>query len=303
MKVMWQPEPGWTRLPGGMGASTAGVWRVESGGEVYAVKRLTAPAVDDPADLSRPSHFAWWRRPADVALSGVVDRTPGLRSVPTHRVDEDVDGITIWHPLVTDAENSGLFLAAALAEFAGATLPAAPWLAHGQLRDRLARVEHRGGWRLLGRTTVADVADRIWGRRQHLLGVLDKLPQVPQHGDPTPANLLGRDGAAVLAVDWSALGTGPVGADLGYLALSTREDFTPLLDGYVAALPAGLATHEQAELGAQVTAVFTAMSRAEWALTRVADRPGALAGKFRHPSVAPYLRSMQRQFPQMEALL
>ncbi len=286
-----------------MGASTAGIWRVESGGTVYAVKRIAAPAADDPADFSRPAHFAWWRRPADVALSGAVDRTPGLRSVAAYRVDEDVEGVTIWHPLVTDAGSSGLFRAAALGGFAAAELPSAPWLARGQLRERMARVEHRGGWRLLARTTVADVADRIWTRREHLLGVLDGLPQVPQHGDPTPENLLGRDGGAVLAIDWSTLGTGPVGADLGYLALSAREEFQPLLDAYVAALPDGLAGREQAELGAQVAAVLTVMSRAEWALARVADRPGALAGKFRHPSVAPYLRSMQRQFPQIEALL
>ena len=28
--------------------------------------------------------------------------------------------------------------------------------------DRLAQVERRGGWRTLARTTVADVADRLW---------------------------------------------------------------------------------------------------------------------------------------------
>ena len=33
------------------------------------------------------------------------------------------------------------------------------------------------------------------------------------------------------------------------------------------------------------------------------DGEGALAGKFRHPSVAPYIRAMQRQVVQIEALL
>ena len=50
-------------------------------------------------------------------------------------------------------------------------------------------------------------------------------------------------------------------------------------------------------------AVLTALSRAEWALARVAGGEGALAGKYRHPAVAPYLRSLQRQFPQIEALV
>jgi len=30
---------------------------------------------------------------------------------------------------------------------------------------------------------------------------------------------------------------------------------------------------------------------------------GALAGKYRHPAVAPYLRRLQRQFPLIESLL
>ena len=55
--------------------------------------------------------------------------------------------------------------------------------------------------------------------------------------------------------------------------------------------------------GARVTAVYTALTRLDWALARVADGEGALVGKFRHPSVAPYIRSMQRQVNQIEALL
>jgi hypothetical protein len=49
--------------------------------------------------------------------------------------------------------------------------------------------------------------------------------------------------------------------------------------------------------------IYSAMSRAEWALSRVAPGEGALHGKFNHPSVAPYLRALQRQLPQVEALL
>ncbi len=50
-------------------------------------------------------------------------------------------------------------------------------------------------------------------------------------------------------------------------------------------------------------AVYTALTRLDWALARVADGEGALAGKFRHPSVAPYIFAMQRQVNQIEALL
>lgn len=52
-----------------------------------------------------------------------------------------------------------------------------------------------------------------------------------------------------------------------------------------------------------MTAVFTAFNCAEWALARAAAGEGALAAKFRHPAVAPYLRSLQRLFPEIEKLL
>ena len=300
---MWQPEPGWYPLPGGAGASTVGVWRTVLGDQPVVVKRLAAPREHDPAELSDPRHFAYWRRSADVVTSGVIAGAPGLRPPAQAAVEEDVEGITLTQEWVEDAANSGLFAAHALGRFAGADLRAEPWLATGQLRDRMHRIDRGGGWRTLARTTVADVADHLWKRRDALMDELDALPQVPQHGDPTPANLPGRAGDDVVAVDWDTLGHGPVGADLGYYLLSAREEFEPLLDAYLLGLPDGLATPTQVALGARVTAVYTVLNRAEWALARVAGGEGALAGKYRHPSVAPHLRALQRQFPQIEALI
>ncbi|HQR25667.1 MAG TPA: phosphotransferase [Nocardioides sp.] len=300
---MWHPEPGWQRLPGGTGPSTYGVWLAVESGRELVVKRLQAPHARDPAELSDPHHPAYWRRPVDVALSGATVGTPGLRDPAPVRVEEDEDGATLVQERVAEAANPGLFVARCLGRFAAADLGEPPWLARRQLRARLRRVEHGGGWPTLARTTVADVADHLWSHREGFLRAVEGLPQVTQHGDPVPANLPGRSGDDVLAIDWSALGTGPVGADLGYYALSAREDFAPLLEAYVAALPSGLAGRDEAELGARVTAVFTVLTRAEWALARVAHGEGALAGKYRHPSVAPYLRALQRQIPQIEALL
>lgn len=126
---------------------------------------------------------------------------------------------------------------------------------------------------------------------------------VPLHGDPAQANLRGRSGEHVIALDWSSLGLGPVGGDLGYLCLTEREEFPVLAEAYADGLPAGAATPEQVVQGARINAVYTAVTRADWTLARVADGPGALAGKYRHPAVAPYLRSLQRLFPQIEPLL
>jgi hypothetical protein len=282
--------------------STVGVWRTQREGDPLVVKRLAVPGPDDPAELSDPRHFAYWRREADVAVSRVVEATPGLRARVLD-VAEDDEGITLTREWVEDAALNGLYVAHALGRFAGADIGRSKWLAVGQLRDRLTRVERRGGWPTLTRTTVADVADRLWARRETLVRELDALPQVPQHGDPAASNLPGRDGDDVIAIDWATLGHGPVGADLGLFLQNAREEAEPLLDAYLMGLPAGLATREEVTLGMRVSAAYTSLSRAEWALARVAGGEGALAGKYRHPAVAPYLRSLQRQFPQIEALV
>jgi hypothetical protein len=298
----WQPEADWLALPGGTGPSTIGVWRTALGGRPVVVKRLAAPGPHDPAELSNPAHYAYWRREADVLASGITAGSAGLRATVA-AVEEDDEGITITQEWVEDDALPGLFVVMALGRFAGSDLARPRFLARNQLRDRLARTERNGGWPTLARTTVADVAEHLWRRRTTLLDAVDALPQVPQHGDPTPGNLPGRSDDDVVAIDWGTLGTGPVGSDLGYFALSAREEFEPLVDAYLIGLPGTVATREQVELGARVAAVYTALSRAEWALARVAGGEGALAGKYRHPAVAPHLRALQRQSAQVEALL
>lgn len=302
----WEPEPGWQRLPGA-GPATVGLWSATVEGRPVVVKRLRAPDPYEAPGLLSPRDVNYWRRAADVALTGVVAASPGLREAPVVRVDEDDTGITLVHERVEHHDAPGPWLAACLGRFAGTDLGGHAWLARDQLRTRLALVERRGGWRTLARTPMADVADHLWRQRTAWLDRCDALPQVAQHGDPSAANVPGRvpgDGSpGAVAIDWAHLGHGPVGSDLGYLSLAAREDVEPLVEAYVAALPPDLASGEQVALGARVMAVYTALTRLDWALARVADGEGALAGKFRHPSVAPYIHAMQRQVGQIEALL
>ena len=300
--AMWQPEPEWLPLTGGSAVSTYGVWRTVIAGRPLVVKRLSAPGPEDPPELSDPRHFAWWRREAEVAATGLVEATVGLRG-PVAAVTEDEEGITLTQDWVEDGANSGLFAAISMGRFAGIEVPEVRWLARDQLRSRLERIERRGGWPTLGRTTVSDIADALWSKRERLLALLDGVPQVLQHGDPTLANLTGREGDDVVAVDWGTLGVGPIGADLGYYALGAREGFEPLLDAYLVGVPQRLQHRAEIALAAQVTMVYTAFTRAEWALARVAGGEGALAGKFRHPAVAPHLRALQRQHGAVEAVL
>ncbi len=299
---LWQPEPGWQPMPGA-GPATVGVWSATSGGREVVVKRLRRPDPYDGHGPLVPGDVNYWRRAADVALSGVVAASPGLREAPVVRVEEDDEGVTLVHERVEHVDAPGLWLAACLGRFAATDLGDHAWLARDQLRSRLALVAHRGGWRTLARTPMADIAEHLWTHRTQWFAVCDALPQVAQHGDPSAANIPGRSDDGAVAIDWAHLGRGPVGADLGYLSLATREDVEPLVEAYVAALPSGLASTDDVRTGARVMAVYTALTRLDWALARVADGEGALAGKFRHPSVAPYIRAMQRQVDQIEALL
>ena len=299
---MWEPEPHWHPLPGGTGTSTVGDWRAALNEQPVVIKRLARPSPHDPAEFSEPEHFAYWRREADVLSTGIVADTDGLFAVPA-AVEEDADGITLTRAWVEDAASSGLFVAVSLGRFAGSLTARPRFLARHLMRDRMARVERRGGWPTLSRTAIADVADHLWQRRTTMLERAAALPQVAQHGDATAANLHGRDGDRVVAIDWAMLGVGHVGGDLGQFALGAREEFEPLLEAHLMGLPPGLATPEEVALGARITAVYTALNRAEWALERVAGGEGALANKFRHPAVAPHLRTLQRQYPLIEALL
>jgi hypothetical protein len=301
----WQPEPGWLSVPGGSGPSTVGVWRTQRGGQPLAVKRLARPESGDPPELSDPTHFAYWRREADVAESGLTHGSPGLVG-PVTAVEEDDDGITLVSEWVEDAGTNGLFLAHALGRFAAADLGERPWLTRDLLRRRIARIEHRGGWPTLARTSAADLADALWTRREHFLQQYDALPSVPHHGDVASGNLRGRDGDHVVAIDWQSLGTGPVGTDLGLLMATARESPEPLADSYLLGLAGSgsvVATPDQVRVGARIVASYTAVSRAEWALARVATGEGALAAKFRHPSVAPHLRALERVADEIEVLV
>jgi hypothetical protein len=305
---MWQPEPGWTPLRPGGGASTVGLWRTEHDGRPAVVKRLRRPDADDPAVLSQPTHAGYWRREVEVACDpGVVDG-PGLGPPAYLRVDEDEEGATVWAEELVAVSPPALQVARALGRFAAADHDEVAWAARHTLIDRLAMAEERGGWPTLARTPLADVTDHLWQRRGRWLEVYAAVPAGRLHGDAVPANFPATRGEDVLAVDWQGFGIGPWGTDLGYYALSTREDFEVLLDAFLAGVrdvhdDLDPEVEDRVRLAATVMCVYSAISRAEWALSRAAPGEGALHGKFNHPSVAPYLRAVQRQLAQVEALL
>ena len=299
---MWEPDPAWRPLRGAGGPASAGLWIAEADGRRWVVKRLPVPEERTRALLD-PSYVGWWRREAEVALEPRMVAGPGVVPVDYGAIEEDEEGITVWSREETGEPPPGLFVARALARFATAPHESPVWASRNVLADRLAMAERRGGWPTLARTTLADVADRLWDRRHHWLRRCAEGSEGRLHGDPVPANFLTRRGEDVVAADWQCFGIGPVGADLGYYALTCREDFGVLLDSFLDGLGPGSFDREAVADAARVTAVYTVLSRTEWALAQAARGEGALAGKFRHPAVAPHVRALQRQFPQIEHLL
>ena len=302
---MWEPDPSWRALTGGPGS--AGVWQVDDDGSSWVVKRLTRPEAGE-SWLERPERAGYWRREAELARHPGFADGPGLVPPTFGTVEEDEEGVTVWAEEVVGDAPPGLFVARALGRFAGAPHEAPPWASRRLLADRLEMAADRGGWPTLARTTLADVTDHLWGRRTHWLTRLDQAPSGRLHGDAVPANFLASRGHDVVAVDWQCTGVGPVGTDVGYLALSSREDFEVLLAAFLDGVRAertdlGDDDLEAVGLVARVTAVYSVLSRAEWALAQAARGEGALAGKYRHPAVAPHLRAVERQFPQLEWLL
>ncbi len=91
----------------------------------------------------------------------------------------------------------------------------------------------RDGWPTLARTTLADVADNLWRRRDHWLGRCAEAPEGRLHGDAVPGNFLTTRADDVVAVDWQCFGVGPVGADVGYYSLSSREEFEVLVGAFL----------------------------------------------------------------------
>ncbi|MBP2357255.1 hypothetical protein JOF29_008365 [Kribbella aluminosa] len=237
-----------------------GVWRTPDG---FVAKRLV------PGE-ERPSHYAYWRRQADVAASGLLELTAGLRAPRCVKVDSDPDGVTLWTDAVRTTPLTSADAATALGRFALNRLEPADWFARRTLRDRLADDQQHGGWAAIETAGVlpADVrrsGHRLWTHRAEVMSELDRLPQHLVHGDAHPLNLLRADGDDVIAVDWDQFGVGPLGFDLAYLLLSTP---TPIAE-LVAAFQVGSAATWPADLvrrGAVLTAAVTLVARAAWAL-------------------------------------
>lgn len=203
-----------------------------------------------------PEHWAYWRREPLAYASGILPSGPGLAAPRCLGVVDDV----VYLAEVSGSTESAEIAARRLGAWqATATVPDVAWLTRHQLSQRIA-ASHLD-W---GRVGADSRMVALWHRRDELLYELEQVPRVLVHGDFSAGNLIARDATTTVVLDWATLGTGPVGADLASLALSTCSD---LLEAYLAGLN-GRFDKAAVELGYRATLALTAAGRVHWMLSQ-----------------------------------
>lgn len=235
--------------------SSAGLYRwrgdAVAGGVTHAwslVLKLVQPWPDEavarwaPADAARFRETNAWDREVDAYASGRLETlAPGLVAPRLLGLERAADGAALWLEDVredTPAWSVGRYALAARqlgafnARFAGSD-PGWPWLSHGALRTWTERTsapsraildddapwEHPAVRAALG-DDARPVLQRVVARHAALLALLDGLPHCVAHLDAYRGNLLAR-GDETVALDWSFVGVGPVGAEASQLVCAS----------------------------------------------------------------------------------
>lgn len=213
-------------------------------------------AAQHVAWIHDPRHWAYWRREPMAYASGLLPVGPELAAPRCYAVVNDVIYLADVGATPESPRNAAYRLGVWQAN---TSIPDVPWLANHQLAQRIA------AYRLNWLDVDADPGIvKLWERRMELLDALLQVPHLVTHGDFSIGNLLAATPATTVVLDWATFGTGPIGADLAHLALSTCED---LLTDYRLGLDKTL-DPAAPEMGYRVTLALIGASRAHWMLSR-----------------------------------
>ena len=274
-------------------------------GARWVVKRLAAPEDATPA-LRDPTHAGYWRREAEVARDPAVVDGPGLVPPEFGPVEEDDEGVTVWSRGGRRASRRpGLFVARALGRFAACGVRR-PGLGRAPAPGRPAR-DGRGARRL------ADPGADDAGRRRPTgsgSGAATGWPAArrdPQGRRARRRRARPTSWPPAARTSWPSTGSASASDRSAATSATTRCRAARSSTCCSTRSSTGAGPDADADADPSLRRPghgrLQVLTRAEWALAKAAAGEGALAGKFRHPAVAPYLRALQRQFPQIEALL
>lgn len=248
-------------LTGGYGnPATAGIHRVRGtaiGPDESMAWDMVVKIIQDPAKVgmgflgSASDHWNYWRREAELHVSGFFDRLPDVFSYPVcFGVDERRNGdVWLWLEHVPDAGDrwtaqrfddvayrAGRFNGAFVA---GRPLPDVDALQHDFMRswgrtltDVLPYLadphgarwfwNHPGIVELFGPPESSSVRRFLHDLDRHH-AALDRLPRTLCHRDLWLTNVLWPDPDRCVLIDWGLAGTGPVGEELVQLTWSATD--------------------------------------------------------------------------------
>jgi hypothetical protein len=199
-------------------AATFGLWRVRTSNDTAVLKLVGHAIGSNPKWQSgeAPDHWYYWKREALAYESDLLRTLPdGLRAPVCRGVFVRPDGtIAIWLEDVgaTRASEWTLDRYELAARHFGSLFhfePNVDWLSRDWLRAYVS----------LRRATI----DQPWVPA--LLDALDRMPRALCHFDVHPANLFGDDDGPTIAIDWSFVGVGAIGEDVGNLVADAVLDF------------------------------------------------------------------------------
>lgn len=205
-----------------------------------AILKIVAPAGDGSTNDQTLTTF--WKREVLAYKSGLLAQLSGGLAVPQcYAIQEQPDGgCWLWLEEIKETERQWSmarhYLAAShLGQFNGAYLvdrplpTPEPWLTSGRLHQRLVmfpldrnQLQHFAATQLGKAWLRGNCVERIctlWEKRTSLLDTLAQLPICLCHHDAFRRNLLAckaADGSdKTVAIDWSYLGFGRVGQEIG----------------------------------------------------------------------------------------
>ena len=278
-QLSWQVEPiDHLRI----NLMTTGLYRISGDGSKYVlwsvilkIVALKPPDPDSPFNSSDdPAHWNYWKRESLAYQSSWLSQQGCSLAVPRCLAVDDSHPNEIWMWLedipgtlasVWPLERYEL-AARHLGQYQGAylmgrPLPQETWLVRDYLRARFtapppkALDDHvRWSHPLVAQffpQPFYQLLSRLWDAREAVLDRIANAPQTVCHMDIWPPNLIARNsanrGSETVLIDWSGVGIGAIGQDLGNLVpdSTTRffvagEDLPRLenlvLQGYIAGL-------------------------------------------------------------------